>query len=173
VAVSGIYELPFGKGRTHLADLPRAADFLIGGWQLDAVITFQSGAPLGFGNALFNGDIHDIALPSDERNADRWFNTAAGFNRNSSQQLADNIRTFPLRLAGVRGDSQNRWDLSAIKEFPITERVKFQFRAECFNALNHTILNDPNTSPTSSSFGRVTGTAAQSRTFQFAGKLRF
>ncbi|MGH9666467.1 MAG: TonB-dependent receptor domain-containing protein, partial [Bryobacteraceae bacterium] len=173
VAISGIYELPFGKGRTYLASLPRAADTLIGGWQLDAVITFQSGAPLGFGNALFTGDIHDIALPSDQRNADHWFNTDAGFNRNSAQQLNDNIRTFPLLVAGVRGDSQYRWDLSAIKEFPITEKVRFQFRAECFNALNHAILSNPNTTPTSSSFGRVTGTAAQSRTFQFAGKLRF
>lgn len=173
LAISGIYELPFGRGRTYGANLSRAVDALVGGWQLDAVITFQSGAALGFGNALFSGDIHDIALPSDQRNVDRWFNTDAGFNRNSSQQLADNIRTFPLRLAGVRGDSQNRWDFSAIKEFSITEKVKFQFRAECFNALNHAILNNPNTSPTSSSFGRITGTAAQSRTFQFAGKLRF
>ncbi|MEZ5356483.1 MAG: hypothetical protein R2762_27940 [Bryobacteraceae bacterium] len=60
-----------------------------------------------------------------------------------------------------------------MRYFRITEDVRFQFRAESFNALNHAILNNPNTSPTSSAFGRVTGTAAPARTFQFALKLEF
>jgi hypothetical protein len=173
VAISGIYEFPFGKGRRWAAQTPRAADLFIGGWQLDAVIIFQSGAPLGFGNALFLGDVKDIPLPSGERNADRWFNTAAGFNRNSREQLASNYRQFPLRFSGIRGDAQHRWDLSALKNFSITERVGLQFRAECFNALNRPIFNNPNTSPTSGAFGRITGTQAQARTFQFALKLKF
>lgn len=173
VAISGIYEFPFGKGRRWGANAPRVVDTFIGGWQLNAVIIYQSGAPLGFGNALFIGNVGDIPLPSDQREADRWFNTDAGFNRISSQQLASNFRTFPLRFGGVRGDMQNRWDLSALKNFAITERVRLQFRAEAFNALNSTIFNNPNTSPTSGAFGRITGTQAQARTFQFALKLEF
>jgi hypothetical protein len=148
-------------------------DFIAGGWQLNGIITFQSGAPLGFGNALFNGNIEDIALSKDERDVDQWFNVNAGFNRVPAQQLASNFRTFPLRFAGVRGDAQHRWDLSAIKNFRITEGTRLQFRAEAFNALNRPIFNNPNTTPTNSAFGRVTGTAAKSRTFQFALKLEF
>ena len=51
--------------------------------------------------------------------------------------------------------------------------MKLQFRAESFNALNRTIFNNPNTSPTNGSFGRTTGTQAAARTFQFALKLEF
>jgi len=51
--------------------------------------------------------------------------------------------------------------------------VKFQFRAEAFNALNKSIFNNPNTAPTNTAFGRITGTAAPARTFQFALKLDF
>ncbi|MDX1984853.1 MAG: TonB-dependent receptor, partial [Bryobacteraceae bacterium] len=173
IAVSGIYEFPFGKGRQFGAGMPAPLEFLAGGWQLNAVIIYQSGNALGFGNALFAGNIADIALDSSQRNADRWFNTEAGFNRVPAQQLASNYRLFPLRFGGVRGDSQHRWDLSAIKNFRIVERARAQFRAECFNALNHSIFNDPNTAPTNTAFGRITGTQAQARTFQLALKLEF
>ena len=174
VAISGIYEIPVGRGRRFGRQLPGAIDFVAGGWQLNAVIAYQSGQALGFGNALFVGDIHNISLDSSQRSADRWFNTDAGFNRVAAQQLASNYRTFPLRFSSVRSDSQNRWDFSAIKNFRVyQERVRMQFRAEAFNALNKTILNNPNTSPTSSAFGTITGTQAPARTFQFALKLEF
>lgn len=173
LALSWIYELPFGRGRAFGANLPGPVGLFVEGWQINGIVTFQSGSPLGFGNAIFTGNIDDIALSADERDVDRWFNTAAGFNRNSAQQLANNIRTFPLRFSGIRGDAQNRWDISALKNFLITERVNLEFRAECFNALNHANFNNPNTTPTSSSFGRITGTSSQARTFQFALKLKF
>jgi hypothetical protein len=173
VAISGIYELPFGKGRRWLANSPKVIDTLAGGWQLNGVIIYQSGQALGFGNVLFIGDVEDLALKGSEREADRWFNTEAGFNRASAQQLASNYRTFPLRFSGLRGDMQNRWDLSALKNFAITEQLRLQFRAEAFNALNSTIFNNPNTTPTSGAFGRTTGTQAAARTFQFALKLEF
>ncbi|MEX2260775.1 MAG: carboxypeptidase-like regulatory domain-containing protein [Bryobacteraceae bacterium] len=173
IAASFIYELPFGRGRWIGSNLPAAVNFIAGGWQLNGVIIYQSGQALGFGNALFSGNIQDIALPSGERNADRWFNTEAGFNRNNAQQLASNLRTLPPRFSGIRGDSQHRWDLSALKNFRIRESARLQFRAEAFNALNHTILNNPQTSPTNSAFGRITGTAASARTFQLALKLEF
>ncbi len=173
VALSGIYEFPFGRGRRWLSNAPKIVDHLAGGWQVNAVIIYQSGQALGFGNALFIGNVQDIPLDSSERSAERWFNTAAGFNRNSAQQLVSNYRTFPLRFGGVRGDAQDRWDLSLLKNFAITERVRLQFRAESFNALNSSIFNNPNTTPTSGSFGVITGTQAPARTFQFALKLEF
>lgn len=173
LALSGIYELPFGRGRRFLSDAPGVVDFFAGGWQLNGIITFQSGQALGFGNAIFNGNIEDLVLSPSERSVDRWFNVDAGFNRVAAQQLASNYRTFPLRFAGLRGDAQHRWDLSAIKNFRIAESARIQFRAEAFNALNRPIFNNPNTTPTSTSFGMVTGTAAKARTFQFALKLEF
>ena len=172
LVASGIYELPFGRGRTLGSNWHPVTNFVLGGWQLSGVMQRQSGAPLGFGNAIFNGNLKDIVLPKSERSVDRWFNTEAGFNRNSAQQLANNIRAFPLRFSGIRNDGQARWDFSAIKNFKVTERATMQFRAECFNAWNHPNLSGPNTTPTNSNFGTITGQNPP-RSWQGALKLTF
>jgi hypothetical protein len=171
--VSGIWELPIGKGRAFASHIPRGVDYVIGGWQLNAVISKQSGAPLNWGNVIFNGDIHNITLPADERSPDRWFNVNAGFNRVASQQLASNLRTFPLRFSGIRGDGQSLWNLSAIKYFPITETIRFELRGECFNSLNHPNLNDPNVTPTAAGFGQITAQDGFAREFQVAARIHF
>jgi hypothetical protein len=54
---------------------------------------------MAFGNILFNGSC-DIVLPVGT--ITRYFNTGAGFNTNSAQQLASNYRTFPSMLTGAR-----------------------------------------------------------------------
>ncbi len=173
LALSGIWELPFGKGRKFAAGGPGWADHVIGGWQLNLVAARQAGAPLEWGNVIFRGNIQDIALPKGGRSVDRWFNTDAGFERNSQRQLANNIRTFPLRFAGIRGDGQARWDLSALKNFRLREPVTLQFRAECFNAWNHPNLNNPNLAPANSAFGTINGQSPTPRQFQLALKLKF
>lgn len=172
LAMSGIWEIPVGRGRRFAAALPGPVNFLAGGWQLGGVVVRQSGAPLGFGNVPFNGDVNNIALPKDQRSVDRWFNTEAGFNRNPQQQFSYNLRTLPLRFSGVRGDGRATWDLSAIKNFRIVEDVTMQFRAEVFNAWNHPNFNDPRTGPVATDFGRITG-AADARNWQMALKLKF
>ncbi len=172
LVMSGIWELPFGRGRRFGSDWHPALNFFAGGWQLNGVVQRQSGPPLDWGNIIFNGDLNDIVLPKDQRSVERWFNIDAGFNRNSQQQLASNVRTFPFRFSGIRADGQARWDFSLIKYFPIGERARMQFRAETFNAWNHPNLNVPNRTPTSSSFGIITG-QDQPRSWQFALKLDF
>ena len=87
-------------------------------------------------------------------------------------QLASNIRVSPLRFSNIRADGQARWDFSAIKNFPIREKVKMQFRAECLNAWNHPNLSTPNTTPTNNSFGAITGQDVP-RSFQMSLKLAF
>ena len=118
---------------------------------------------------MFAGDSSQIALPSDQRNADRWFNTDV-FNRNNAQRLEQNIRTAPLRYSNLRLNSQRRWDFSAIKYFRLNERMNFQFRAETFNLLNEPVLRGPTTDPYNSAFGRVTAQEPP-RSWQFSLKL--
>ena len=168
---SGIWELPFGKGRKWGANWHPALNFFLGGWQLSGVYQRQSGAPLGFGQALFIGDTRDIRLPSNKRNTDRWFNTDV-FNRDSRQQLAWNVRTAPLRYSNIRTDSQRRWDFSARKTFRLHEKASMIFRADTFNALNEVVLRSPNTTPTSSAFGTVTAQEPP-RSWQFSLQLQF
>jgi TonB dependent receptor-like, beta-barrel len=173
VAASGIAELPFGKGRKFANDLPRWADTFVGGWQIAFIVQRQSGPPIGFGNVIFTGDIKNLKLEGDQRDVDRWFNIDAGFNRNAAQQLASNVRSFPLRFSGLRADDQQRWDFSLSKKFNITERVNASFRAEAFNLFNHVNFSAPNTTPTDTNFGRITGTQSAARSWQFALKITY
>lgn len=177
LTMTAVWEIPVGRGRRFGTRLWRPANAVVGGWQLTGIVARQAGAPLGgnngFGDIIFNGDLSNIALPKSQRSADHWFNVNADFNRNSSQQLSYHVRTFPLRLSGVRTNGQASWDFSIQKDFSIHERVKLQFRGEVFNAWNHTNLSAPNISPTSSAFGVITGLDGDPRNWRFGLLLLF
>jgi hypothetical protein len=173
VVISAIWELPFGKGKRLFNAWPAAVDRLLGGWQLEGIYTGQGGPPISLGNVLFIGNIHDITLPVSERTPTRWFNTAAGFDRNSQNALSNNFRTFPSALSDVRADGTNMWDLSIIKAVSIRERAKLQFRGEFLNAFNHAMFAAPNATPTSSSFGVVTSQRGFPRRIQLCLKVIF
>jgi hypothetical protein len=174
LSFSGIFELPFGKGKSLLGTANAVTDRLIGGWQVSPVWQLRSGWPIAFGNVIFSGNIKDIALSKSERSLDRWFNTEAGFERDSTKQLASNLRTFPNWFSGIRTGGFNLWDLSILKKTRIRERHELEFRAEFFNLFNHlTELGPPDTDPTSSAFGQVTYNGALPRNIQLGIKYIF
>jgi hypothetical protein len=83
---------------------------------------------------------------------------------------ANNFGTCPAQ-GPVRGPGYDDWDLSLQKDFPLTERMKIQFRTDWLNALNHVNLNTPN-----DNLGQGMGliNSSQSpRNIQFALKLYF
>ena len=172
--VSWIYQLPFGRGRRLAGPRNRAISRMISGWQVQGVYTNQSGAPLGFGNALLlpGQTMADVVRPAGQRSVGQWFNVSA-FNRTSSQQLASNIVTLSSAFSGVRAPSVNNWDMSAIKNTQIKERLGLQFTAEFINALNHPQFTPPNTSPTSTAFGQLTGSYTWQRIIEFGVKASF
>ena len=92
--LTGVYELPFGKGKPLLSGAHGILQTLVGGWQADTMWQHQTGAPLGFGDALLVAPVQDIALPSGQQTIARWFNTAA-FDRKSGrptrQQHSDSV----------------------------------------------------------------------------------
>jgi len=169
---TGIYELPFGRGRPFGATANRWLQGVAGGWDLQAIWQVNSGSPLAFGNVLFSGDLRSIALPKRERTFGRWFNTT-GFERNAATQLASNYRTFPSRLSGARGPGVHSWDISLIKRFRVSERAQFQVRGEFLNAMNRTHFAAPNTTPTSTLFGQITGTSGFPRQVHVGGRIMF
>ncbi len=174
VSVSGIYELPFGRGKRLFGGIRGLWDGLLGGWQLQGTYEGQSGEALGFGNAIFFGDLKKVPLPVGARSVERWFNVDAGFERSASRQLGSNIRKLPSRFNGIRADGINNFDMSIFKYFRITERFKLQFRVESFNAMNHPQFSPPNTSPASSAFGTVTAESGHGqRQVTLAIKLLF
>jgi hypothetical protein len=157
ISISAIYELPLGRGRRFLANTSRTVNAIIGGWQVNGVEVGQSGQALGFGNMFFSGNLHDIVLPVGQRTPQRWFNTDAGFVRNSALQPLYNYINYSVRFTGIRSDGINNFDLSAIKNVPIHgDRLRLQIRCEALNAFNHVMFSNPNTTPSSSAFGTVT-----------------
>jgi len=154
--LNAIWEVPVGRGRPVLRNASGWLEALVGGWQFQGWYEGQTGDALGFGNSIFFGDLKDIPLPGSERRAERWFNVDAGFERNSKNVLASNIRTLSSRFSGVRADGINNFDLSMFKNCRIKERYTLRFSLESFNTLNHVQFGGPNTTPTSTAFGTIT-----------------
>jgi hypothetical protein len=173
VTMSGIYELPFGRGKHFLANASRPVKAVVDGWQLSGNFQYQIGEPLGLGDYIYYGDPTQIVLPRSERNRDHWFNTA-GFETNTAKQRSNAVRYISSRFSGLRAAPINVLDLSAIKKAKIRERLSFELRVEALSALNHQIFDVPNTAVTAGTFGTVTANKAFSnRRMQIALYLRF
>jgi len=166
--LSGTYDLPFGNGKQYLNKLPYAVDFVLGGWSLASIYTLHSGAPLAWGNLIYNGG----PLNYNAENVSHAFDTTQ-FNTVSSQQLSQNYRTFPSQFSNLRVDHTNNVDLTLTKTFKIGEKAKVQFRAESFNLTNKPLFATPNLTATSSAFGTITSQTNNPRYIQFGLRLTF
>ena len=166
---TGVYELPFGKGKRLLGNSNRAVQAIAGNWQAEVFFNWQEMWPLGFGDMLYYGNLKDI--PRSDRNINQWFNTA-GFERNSSNALASNLVTASVRFPSIRTDAYNIWNLAASKDWKLGgERKKVQLRADFLNAFNHACFAAPNTNQYSTAFGTVTATEGFARRIQI--QLKF
>jgi hypothetical protein len=183
---SVVYALPIGRGKSVLGNANRIANLAIGGWQVTAITTFQTGFPFSVlapdpGAYLsFNMRANQIGDPNlSHKSINEWFNTAAFAQ--PAFGVYGSTRRNTLTQPGI-----NNWDVGMGKTFQFTERVGFQFRVETFNTFNHTQYGiDPTAAasggPGQSSvdsniadpqFGRVIS-ARPGRILQFGGKLIF
>ncbi len=100
----------------------------------------RAGSRLGFGNIIFTGDFDDIASARGaSQSLARWFNTDAGFNKVSTQQLGSNVRTFPLRLENVRIRRREQRRRVAHQEHAIAGTT-LELRFDSLNAFNHPLF---------------------------------
>lgn len=172
------YELPFGRGKALLAS-HRVLDYAVGGWQINAVSTFQSGFPLAIVQQNLNSALGmGVQRPnatgvSPEREGsvqdrlDDYIHRAA-FSQAPQFTFGNLSRTIPMR-----GPGQANWDLSLFKTFTIGENYKAQFRAEAMNALNTPIFNGPETNLASANFGKITRQANFPRYLQLGVRFFF
>ena len=190
VVISGIWELPFGRGRKWGANWRGTLNQVLGGWQTGVIYHAQSGRPIGLGNHVYFGDpgqlratVTGAALDNTFPTSGFYFSDAAvetnGLVDPAKQRsdnrikLSDNIRYLPSRIPGFRGQGLDLWDISLIKKFSIREGMQLQLRAEFLNATNHPEFNNPNTDPTSADFSKVTSQGNLPRDVQLALKLTF
>ncbi len=168
LVASGTYDLPFGRGRKFLAGSHGLVNQVVGGWNINAILTLQPGTPLNWGNVIYLGGPLNVT----GHNPDRTFDTTR-FNRVNAEQLDSNRRTLPTRFNDARADGVNQVDFSMIKTFPIRERLNMTFRVEVFNLTNTPIFSAPNLAPTNTNFGLITNQANQPRRLQLALRLYF
>jgi hypothetical protein len=170
LAVISIYELPFGRGRQFMTHANRAAESVFGGWKVSGEYQFLSGTPISWGNVNYTGNFHDFQM-HPHLTSGPAFNTAVFDKVSADQPGAWNYRTFPLYA--LRSDPTNNFNFSALKDFVLRERFILSFRVDAFNALNHAQMSSPNVTPTSSSFGLITGQVNTNRTLAGGLHLRF
>ena len=167
------YELPIGRNK--LLNLnSRIADSLLGGFKVNGIYTFQSGAPVFFSNDLVL--IPGQTLKGISVNARQTTGSALSpsFDTAASNQFAYHVRTLPQTLGSVRQDGINNLDASLLKDFHFSEQSFFQLRFETFNALNHASFAAPTvSSATGSTFGQITSQGNIPRGVQLGGRLVF
>jgi len=168
--LTGIWELPFGKGRAFLREGP--ANWLAGGWQLGVAWEAQPGPLLDFNNLFYYGKLEDI--DSSAPTLGRWFNID-NFERVASRAPAAFHRNvFPTRVNHVRGDHTNNWNANVQRDFKLSERVVFQARLEALNIVNRTQFAAPVTDPLATNFSAVTVVSqTNKRSWQLTGRITF
>ena len=163
LVLHGLYELPFGPGRKFVASSNPVIRRVVANWQVNWVVTFQSGAALAFSSAerLFRSD-------KNPHTVDQYFDKSQFVPQQPFTLRVSSSRTVDLRAPGI-----NKWDITAQKSVRVREGMSFKLAAEFYNAFNHTNLGTPNTTVTSSSFGRITGTFLGPREIQVSGRFLF
>jgi hypothetical protein len=163
VLVSSTWDLPF------LRDRGGVLAGALGGWQVNGIVTFQSGLPVATTAGAFL--VGDPTL--DNPTLARWFNTCtqalSGARQNCASadepiawqvQPAFTLRTLTTRLEDVRTKRPGLIDFSLFKTFNLPSRMRLQVRLESFNLFNTPWFGAPNTNVTNAAFGTVAPTQA-------------
>jgi len=197
LVISSLMELPFGHGHKLLSNPNRAVELLAGGWQLNLVLTIQSGTPVGLPS---NANL--IGNPSGgTKNWQTWFDpcvqlaptfsSATGTYTPGATRLQGqaascspvwqvinsanlDYRTSGFFVGSIRNPSSPIADVSLIKKLNFTERYSGQFRVEAFNFANSWIPGGPNTNVTSNGFGTIPNSQSNiNRQVQLGFKFNF
>jgi hypothetical protein len=198
LVLSGVYQLPFGKGKQFFGGAGKAANMVLGGWEYAFNGQFRSGRPINlptntylikdptlsdssfgrfFNNCVLQTDgtaRQGVLTPGTNTTTFQPCTDPAFALRNTGNTLAD----IPLRLANLREPWAPIFDMSLNKTFVFSERFRFQLRLETFNTFNTPLFGGPNTNPTSSDFGILipqnnVRNSANYRQVQLGGKFYF
>ncbi len=169
LVLTALWELPFGRQGCALRR------YTLGGWQLNAVTTIESGRPISLSaSGTLVGNRPNVVSGAkavlDQPTLVKWFNTDA-FSLLAPYTYGNVSRTLP----DVNSDGMFNMDLSVFRTFTVRERYRIQFRAEAFNFTNTPTFDTPGTGIGSATFGVVTATAInpQPRVIQFSLGARF
>ena len=169
-----VYELPVGKGKRFVNSGP--ASYIIGGWQVNGVMSAYTGTPFSVGapgnslDAPSNSQTADQVKPIVQRIGDvgpgtRYYDPAA-FSAVTDRRFGTSGRNI-LRQPGVWNT-----DLSVFRKFAIKERLELSLRGEFFNLPNTSHFGDVNNGVTSPDFMRILSSFGE-RQIRFGLRLGF
>jgi hypothetical protein len=180
----GIWQIPVGRGRAYL-NHSGWVDTLLGGWNVNGILTYQSGQPVNIGCATTTANstgcyalTQRSVLYRGAKTLSHWFNAAA-FSDPGKVQTIGQSDFSPLGASPGQGfgPSFHRGDLGIQKLFHFSDSNILQFRAEAFNLTNTPNFSQPGTlTYTSTAFAQITGTRdspSDARELQFALKYIF
>jgi hypothetical protein len=190
--VSYVLDLPLGKNKKYLSDLPALGDKIVSGWGIDGVTTLQTGFPIninagGNGANYYGGGMRPNVVAGCKKatsgsaqsrvksglaGGNGWIN-AACFTEPAPYTFGNEPRVD----SSLTADGVANWDFAAFKRttFGPSNKYGFEFRAEVFNLFNRVQFIPPGNGFGSSSFGVISGEGQMNnpRLVQFAGKITF
>jgi len=177
LTASGIFELPFGRGRQFFSDANGLTEALLGGFQITGIYQYQTGIPLIVPAATLRDGVTDIETVINSTTIDTGTFDATLLTDRAVLRNGLAIRTTPSRFDNFRGDTYSNLDLALMKNIGFSETVRLQLRAEILNVFNKPLFTGIDLNPqTPTTFGRVvTGNNQVNlpREFQFGVKLLF
>ena len=190
-SATGVLALPFGRGQEYLSRINRVMDEAIGGWKLSTAIVAYSGFPETITGGSNNSNSYGSnrvnqyrRLKVAGRSNENWFGTDPSATQCKTAGVDNGICAFGVPANNVFGTSRNgavhgpgflNTDLSAFKDFHITESQSVGFRFDAFNAFNVVSYGNPDTGIGDSTFGNVSLQTPRSteRHLQFSAHYRF
>jgi hypothetical protein len=199
LVVSGVADVPVGRGRWLGTGMNPVLDAVVGGWSVDAIMTLQKGNPFWV-SAPNNTNWSPANIKADRYcngrtqlqnknlrgNGFYWLFTGTDTALTPASPCFVNPATDPHNTSGsewyfgtggfdiLTGPGTNNWDTGVHKTFPIHDTIRFTVRGEFFNTWNHGQFANPNTGVTAGNFGTVTSTIKNiGRIAQLGANLSF
>ncbi len=163
ITLSGVYIMPFGRGRSFFGGANRIVDAFIGGWELGSLYVYETGWPWATSyHYLHNawvprhiekstGYIRGVAACAQEwqrDNSGAWSLNKLAYNYEGTCAQTDFSavpeygETTNTIYTGIRVPSNHQFDANFSKNFAIVEGIKLQMRWEAFNVLNHPLWQE-------------------------------
>jgi len=175
---ANVLDLPLGRNRRYGKDMPKGLDTVIGGFQFNNIVTWQSGPVF---NVTCDGGRVDLIGDPTPTSAQQ----AQGLELNRAAFRCATTRVFPSDPASphigtlernvFRGRQQFYWDASLFKNFPISsisEAFNVQFRFSAYNVLNRVNRSFPNGDINNGEFG-LDRSEQRRRQMEFSLKVIF
>lgn len=171
ISFNGVYALPVGRGQKLFSGMNRAADEVLGGWKLSTTGVYWSGFPqaiTGPGNnsqSFGNSRVMQYRkLKVVGRSLTNWLGTDPSAVPCTTPGVDNGVCAFGIPAPNAFGNSRNgvirapdfrNVDMSAFKDFHVTEGQVVGFRFDAFNAFNIVSYGNPDTGITDSTYGQI------------------